>query len=82
MYREIVPPWVRHFTRRVIALAQIGQLDSREFGIYPRYATPADKRQAGLWIAYLAASMVALVLLADLAGEWLEMQECLFPPCY
>lgn len=31
--RETVPPWVRHYCRRVLILAAVGQLDPKDFGV-------------------------------------------------
>jgi len=28
-----VPPWVRHYCRRVLILASVGQLDPKDFGV-------------------------------------------------
>lgn len=28
-----VPPWVRHYCRRVLILAAVGQLDAKDFGV-------------------------------------------------
>lgn len=30
---ETVPPWVRHYCRRVLILAAVGQLDPKDFGV-------------------------------------------------
>lgn len=33
LLNETVPPWVRHYCRRVLILASVGQLDPRDFGV-------------------------------------------------
>ena len=33
---ESVPPWVRHYCRRVLILAAVNQLDPRDFGVERR----------------------------------------------
>lgn len=33
LLRGRVPPWVRHYCRRVLVLAAVGQLDPRDFGV-------------------------------------------------
>lgn len=33
LVRERVPPWVRHYCRRVLILAAVGQLDPKDFGV-------------------------------------------------
>ena len=33
LVHERVPPWVRHYCRRVLILAAVGQLDPKDFGV-------------------------------------------------
>jgi hypothetical protein len=33
LLRQRVPPWVRHYCRRVLNLAAVGRLDPRDFGV-------------------------------------------------
>ena len=82
MYQAIVPPWVRHFTRRVCTLQHDGLLDPRAYGILPRELSRREVARGRLYIAYLVASLVVLLLLAELTVDWLDIRGCMLPPCY
>ena len=46
-----VPPWARHYCRRVLVLAAVGQLDPRDFGVERRSVrrlTGSEQRFASL----------------------------------
>lgn len=62
---EIVPPWVRHYCRRVLTLSAVGQLDPADFGVdHPtvRRLSLAEQRFASL--VTLLAFVVYLLFLA------------------
>ena len=49
--RQTVPPWVRHYCRRVLVLAAVGQLDPKDFGVERpsmRRLTASEQRFASL----------------------------------
>ncbi len=82
MFNEVVPTWVRHFTRLVLRLAQEGHLDPRQFGIEPK---PFSTSMAARGLRYLLASIVwltTLVLLARFVAGYWPVADCYFPPCY
>ncbi len=81
MFNDVVPFWVREFTRVVHRLNRSGELDPRSFGILqPRYRRAAATR--GLRYPLIAVMVVtALFILADLAAQVVETN-CFFPPCY
>ena len=61
LVHEEVPPWVRHYCRRVLILAAVGQLDPADFGVERptvRRLGIAEQRYASLvtllaFVAYL-----------------------------
>lgn len=82
MFDDVVPGWVRHFTRRVAGLARQGALDPRSFGIDPR---PFNAGMAARGLRYLILAvfwLTLLILLAVLAAQNLPEGGCYFPPCY
>lgn len=82
MFKDAVPVWVRHFTRRVLELSREGCLEPRQLGITPKGYHP---KMAAKGIRYLLIAVVWLTLLVGLAHFatrlWPENQ-CFFPPCY
>lgn len=51
LIREAVPPWVRHYCRRVLNLAAVNQLDPKDFGVEGgsvRRMTISEQRFASL----------------------------------
>jgi hypothetical protein len=51
LVNEAVPPWVRHYCRRVLILAAVDQLDPRDFGVERRSVrrlTATEQRFASL----------------------------------
>lgn len=82
MFHDIVPSWVRHFTRRVLKLSREGHLEPREFGILPR---PFRQDMAAKGIRYLIIAIfwvTLLVILAHFATRLWPEAQCFFPPCY
>jgi len=82
MFREQVPPWVRAFTRKVLALEQAGTLDPAGFGIEREQSTTRDLVSGLFSAVFIVAAMTVLVLLAKVTAERLGLAECLFPPCF
>lgn len=65
LMQETVPPWVRHYCRRVLILAAVDQLDPADFGVERptvRRLTAAEQRFGS--IATLLAFVVYLVFFA------------------
>lgn len=81
MFHDIVPFWVREFTRLVLRLDQEGILDPRRLGIQPhRYeAGMAAKGVSYFLIATLF--ITGLVIVAEFTGIVVNIR-CFFPPCY
>ena len=51
LVHERVPPWVRHYCRRVLVLAAVGQLDPTDFGVERpsvRRLSASEQRYASL----------------------------------
>ncbi|MDP6517421.1 MAG: hypothetical protein QF926_12485 [Alphaproteobacteria bacterium] len=82
MFHEIVPPWVRHFTRHVHALDNAGRLDPRDFGIFPRRLSAGEAARGRLYVAYVVSGVIAMFLIAQLTVDFLNIKGCLLPPCY
>ena len=82
MFKDCVPWWVRAFTRLVLRREQAGCLDPTEFGLIPRQATAQERRQGQLYILGLGLILLVLLILAERTGQWLNLPECFFPPCY
>ncbi|NJN46531.1 MAG: hypothetical protein HC808_08690 [Candidatus Competibacteraceae bacterium] len=83
MNREIVPMWVRAFTRQVRRLSGAGLLNLREFGIEP--APSATYRTAllgGMAFALIVMVVVLLVYFAVQGTEFVAATGCRLPPCY
>ncbi len=80
MFDDVVPHWVRQFTRMALRLKQEGRLNARDFGVEPE---PADGRMVAKGIRYgiyLVAALTSLILLAHFTAEL--VRRCMFPPCY
>ncbi len=82
MFNEVVPAWVRHFTRLVLQLASEGRLEPQRFGIMPR---PSSASMAARGVRYLVTAVIwitMLLLLAHFAARYWPAADCYFPPCY
>ncbi|MEJ2343884.1 MAG: hypothetical protein P8076_10425 [Gammaproteobacteria bacterium] len=78
MFEAAVPPWVRQFTRRVLAQRQ-DQCQSAGPG---REGSPA-RIKGGVYLALLALALWVLIAAAGAAGHLLPfLDQCYFPPCY
>ncbi len=82
MFNEVVPAWVRHFTRLVLQLAREGRLEPQRFGIMPK---PFSASMAARGVRYLLIAVIwitMLLLLAHFAARYWPAADCYFPPCY
>ena len=83
MFREIVPLWVRHFSRLVERLNHMGQLDRGAFGIERLPRTNQMVRRGTRFAVVIVTVITVLIILAESAAQLLRLGErCLFPPCY
>lgn len=81
MFNDIVPPWVRHFCKKVLRLDSEGTLDPAEFGIM-RHAATNEQISKGLEaIMWIVLAMITIFLLGESAAQVLQLN-CMFPPCY
>lgn len=79
LYRDRVPPWVRTFTRGVVARGREADFDPAEYGVvHP----PPQRTMIYLGCRYAiwaGAAVTAVIVAAHFAAEPFS---CLFPPCY
>ncbi len=61
-FKEVVPPWVRHFARRILALYDAGTLDPDAFDIERPKGSP-ELRSAGIGYAVILAIVTTLFCL-------------------
>ncbi len=81
MFKDRVPPWVRHFTNRVAQLDKEGTLDPAAFGIARRRES-SEQQSRGYDFLFIAfAALFLLILLSEWTARVLKYQ-CMFPPCY
>lgn len=83
MFDDVVPPWVRHFSRLVGRLYRAGRLDRAALGVA---RLPRTRQMANRGMRYgvtIGLVLAALVVFAEVAAKLLELGErCMFPPCY
>jgi hypothetical protein len=83
MFNDVVPLWVRYFSRLVQRRSQLGTLDSKELGVDLRLPTPQMVRRGTRYVVTLVTVMAALIVLAEIAAQLMNLGErCMFPPCY
>jgi hypothetical protein len=83
MFREIVPPWVRQFTRFVLDLYEAGKLDPRKLGIEKIKLTQEMWSRGKRYILILVMVMTSLIVLGEFASDIVkQLGVCYFPPCY
>ena len=82
MFNQIVPLWVRHYSRMVIELRMRGELDRAVLGIddLPD-ATPESIRAGVRYTVMVFSALALLVLIAELTVKF-SVLPCMFPPCY
>ncbi len=82
MFNDIVPAWVRHFTRLVLGLAREGRLDPQRFGIEPRPVSTSMVARGLRYLIIVVLWLTILVHLAYFATRYWPEASCYFPPCY
>jgi hypothetical protein len=60
MFHQVVPPWVRHFCRRVLEMQRQGRLDLEALGVAGFRRTEKPPPLGGLYVAL--TSIAALIL--------------------
>lgn len=60
MFRQCVPPWVRHFCREVLARERDGRLDPRDFGVERVARRQSPVSVGNVFLASLLAGALAL----------------------
>lgn len=81
MFNDIVPPWVRHFCKKVLQLESEGTLNPADYGIVREAASQAQINKGLEAIMWIVAAMIILFILGESAAQVLRLQ-CMFPPCY
>jgi len=81
MFNDIVPPWVRHFCKKILQLDDDGALDPAEFGIMNAPATTQQVNKGLEAIMWITGAMIILFVLGEGAAQMMRLQ-CMFPPCY
>ena len=83
MFDDVVPLWVRYFSRLVQRRSQLGTLDGKEFGVDLSVRTPQMVRRGIRFTVILVTVLATLVVLAETAAQLMNLGErCMFPPCY
>ncbi|MCP4329024.1 MAG: hypothetical protein GY791_11370 [Alphaproteobacteria bacterium] len=62
MFHGVVPPWVRHFARAVVADAERGRLQPQPHGVIQRRPEPATPWPGAVYVAIVMAVTVLFVL--------------------
>jgi len=81
MFSDIVPPWVRHFCKKVMKLDDEGTLDPQDFGIVQKAANRQQINKGLEAIMWIVCFMIVLFLIGEGSSQLLWLQ-CMFPPCY
>lgn len=81
MFNDIVPPWVRHFCKKVMERDSEGTLDPEEYGVVRSAATREQVNKGLEAIMWITGAMIVLFILGEGAAQVLRLQ-CMFPPCY
>ena len=83
MFNDIVPLWVRYFSRLVLRRNRQGTLDAKELGVDSRLRTPQMVSRGTRFAVTLVTVLATLVVLAEAAAKLMNLGErCMFPPCY
>jgi len=83
MFHRVVPPWVRHFARRVEERWRAGTLDPQALGVLRRRGSRAMVRRGARYAVAAGLVLGVVVVLAQAAAQLMQLGErCLFPPCY
>ena len=83
MFNGKVPLWLRQMTREVIAQAEAGGVNPKDYGVLPKPLS-MDMYNRGLryclWITVIFGTLLTgAATVAELAPWY---QSCYFPPCY
>ena len=78
LYRDRVPPWVRAFTRAVVARGREPGFDPAEWGAACRPPAPTAVYLATRYALWTVAAVAAVCVAAHFAAE---PRGCMFPPC-
>ena len=83
MFKDIVPHWVHHFTRRILNLHREGQLNPADYGLTQ---SPLSRRMIFIGRAYASVLLliVATLFLLTIGSDHSSFmaKNCYFPPCY
>jgi len=71
MFGDIIPHWVRHFTRKILILSDEGRLHPRDFNIEPQEST-YELRSAG--IGYTIILTIVVFIFCFLITGYTPMQ--------
>jgi hypothetical protein len=83
MFRERVPPWVRHFARLVESLYRRGQLDRDALGVTRRIGSQAMVNRGLRYAVIVGLWLATLIVAAQFVAEFIQLGDrCMFPPCY
>lgn len=83
MFDEVVPVWVRDFSRLVERRQRNGDLNPAELGVEPRRGSRQMVHRGIRYSVGLILALVTLLVLAQFAAKVLDLSEhCTFPPCY
>ncbi len=81
MFNDRVPPWVRHFCKKVLKLDSEEALDPADFGIVRNPATREQINKGLEAIMYIIVALLFIFLLGESASQYIA-KHCMFPPCY
>ncbi len=83
MFRGVVPPWVRYFSRSVEEHFERGDLDRGAFGVVRLRESRQMASRGMRYTVIVMALVVFVVWLAQVAAKFSQLLDrCLFPPCY
>ena len=74
MFNDIVPPWVRHFCKKILKLDDEGTLDPKDFGIVRKAASRQQINKGLEAIMWLVAFMIVLFLIGEGSSQLLWLQ--------
>jgi hypothetical protein len=84
MFKDVVPPWVRHFARLVERLYRRGVLDRRALGVD---RLPSSRHMVTRGMRYgviIVVVIFTLIVIGEFSTNILRIGErcSMFPPCY
>ncbi len=81
MFNDLVPPWVRHFCKKVMKRDQEGELDPGEFGVVEPTGSQEQFNKGLEAIMWILGALIILFVMGESAAQVLKLQ-CMLPPCY